>query len=136
MPAADRASACHVLPISLRCKYYGTYFTDKSKSSVMPPRSCRLPCRAGGKAGLASELAQEALPAHSSLFSRWSLQAQLPQMRQQGANGAGLVTELQPSSCPKGPHLPPTPRLPLGPLHTRVGEQVIWMALSPGCPTA
>lgn len=30
LPATDQASACHVLPISLRCKYHGTYFMDKS----------------------------------------------------------------------------------------------------------
>lgn len=129
VPVTSSQSACDV-------NIMAPILWIKAKSSMTPPRSRRLPCHAGGKAGLASELAQEALPAHSSLFSRWSLQAQLPQMRQPGVNGTDLVTQLQPSSCPKGPHLPPIPRLPLGSLHARIGEQVIWMALSPGCPTA
>lgn len=100
----------------------------KAKSSMTPSvPQIALPCwwqsRACIRAGAGGPASTQ-----QPLF-QMVLAAQLPQMRQPGVNGTDLVTQLQPSSCPKGPHLPLIPRLPLGSLHARIGEQVIWMAL-------
>ena len=102
----------------------------------MPPWCRRLPCHAGGKAGLTEELAQDALPAHRSLFSKWFLQVQLPQVRLLG----GMAQAWCPSS--KIPPVQKGPTCHLGPgsllVHSKARERewAILMALSPGCPTA
>lgn len=103
---------------------------------MMPPWCRSLPRHAGGKAGLTAELAQDALPAHRSLSSKWLLKAQLPQLR--------LLGGMEQSWCPsskiplvqKGPtrHLHPGSFL----VHSkaREGEWAILKAMSPGGPTA